>query len=154
MNTLRGKATEAMRQYGLANWALSMGRQRAGALTLHNHPLFLQNLAMPRLKSATGKIDVLALDIIRDRERGIPRYNEYRRQYGLKQLTSFDDFIDPRLALELTGANRTDRTVAAAAREFTDNTDATRPRSSPRRRKTTTAARSTIVSAATTAPGR
>ena len=52
---------------------------------------------MPRLKSATGKVDVLALDIIRDRERGIPRYNEFRRQYGLKQLTSFDDFIDPRL---------------------------------------------------------
>jgi hypothetical protein len=52
---------------------------------------------MPRLKSATGKIDVLALDILRDRERGIPRYNEFRRQYGLKQLTGFDDFIDPRL---------------------------------------------------------
>ena len=98
VNTLRGKATGTMRQYGLANWALSMGRQRVGALTLHNHPLFLQNLDLPRLKSATGKIDVLALDILRDRERGIPRYNEYRRQYGLKQLTSFDDFVDPRLA--------------------------------------------------------
>ncbi|MGH7874307.1 MAG: peroxidase family protein [Candidatus Binatia bacterium] len=98
VNTLRGKATAAMRHYGIANWAVSMGRQRAGALTLHNHPLFLQNLDMPRLKSTTGKIDVLALDIIRDRERGIPRYNEYRRQYGLKQLSSFDDFIDPRLA--------------------------------------------------------
>jgi hypothetical protein len=98
VNALRSKATEAMRQYGLANWALSMGRQRMGALTLHNHPLFLQNLDMPRLKSVTGKIDVLALDIIRDRERGIPRYNEFRRQYGLKQLRSFDDFADPRLA--------------------------------------------------------
>ena len=53
---------------------------------------------MPRLKSATGKVDVLALDIIRDRERGVPRYNEFRRQYGLKQLTSFDDFIDPNLS--------------------------------------------------------
>lgn len=52
---------------------------------------------MPRIKSSTGKVDVLALDIMRDRERGIPRYNEFRRQYGLKQLTSFDDFIDPRL---------------------------------------------------------
>jgi hypothetical protein len=96
-DTLRGKATRALRQYGLADWALSMGRQRAGDLTLENHPLFLQNLSMPRLKSATGKIDVLALDIIRDRERGVPRYNEFRRQYGLKQLTSFDDFVDPRL---------------------------------------------------------
>ena len=93
----RSQTTRAMHQYGLANWALSMGRQRLGRLTLQNHPLFLQNLSMPRLKSASGKIDVLALDIIRDRERGVPRYNEFRRQYGLKQLTSFDDFIDPQL---------------------------------------------------------
>jgi hypothetical protein len=84
-----------MRQRGLASWALSMGRQRLGALTLQNHPQFLQNLDLPRLRSATGKIDVAALDIIRDRERGVPRFNEFRRQYGLKQLTSFDDFIDP-----------------------------------------------------------
>lgn len=97
VDTIRDKATRAMRQYGIANWALSLGRQRVGKLTLQNHPLFLQNLDLPRLKSATGKIDVLALDIIRDRERGIPRYNEFRRQYGLKQLTSFDEFIDPRL---------------------------------------------------------
>jgi hypothetical protein len=53
---------------------------------------------MPRLNTVTGKIDVLALDILRDRERGIPRYNEFRRQYGLKQLTSFDDFTDPGLS--------------------------------------------------------
>ena len=97
LETMRGKATQMMRRYGIANWALSMGRQRLGKLTLLNHPLFLQNLSVPRLKSATGKIDVLALDIIRDRERGVPRYNEFRRQYGLKQLASFDDFIDPSL---------------------------------------------------------
>ena len=95
--TLRDKATASMRRHGIADWALSLGRQRMGALTLHNHPHFLQNLNIPRLNTPTGKIDVLALDILRDRERGIPRYNEFRRQYGLKQLTSFDDFIDPRL---------------------------------------------------------
>jgi hypothetical protein len=86
-----------MRQKGLANWALSMGRQRLGALTLQNHPQFLQNLKMPRLQSPTQQIDVAALDLIRDRERGVPRYNEFRRQYGLKQLTSFDDFVDTRV---------------------------------------------------------
>ena len=95
--TMRAKATQALRRNGIANWALSMGRQRVGKLTLQNHPLFLQNLDMPRLKSATGKIDVLALDIIRDREHGIPRYNEFRRQYGLRQLTSFNDFINSNL---------------------------------------------------------
>lgn len=97
IETFRGKATEAMRQKGLANWALSMGRQRLGALTLQNHPQFLQNLMTPRLQSLTQQIDIAALDLIRDRERGVPRYNEFRRQYGLKQLTSFDDFVDTRL---------------------------------------------------------
>jgi hypothetical protein len=96
MSTVRGNATAAMRDHGLANWALTMGRQRLGQLTLGNHPRFLQNLPMPRLEtSPTGKVDVIALDLIRDRERGVPRFNEFRRQYGLRQLTSFDDFIDP-----------------------------------------------------------
>jgi hypothetical protein len=98
VDTFRGGATQAMRERGLANWALSMGRQRLGLLTLANHPQFLQNLELPRLASATGKIDVAALDLIRDRERGVPRFNEFRRQYGLRQLTSFDDFVDTRLA--------------------------------------------------------
>ncbi len=98
IETFRGKATEAVRQKGLTNWALSMGRQRLGALTLQNHPQFLQNLKMNRLQSSTQQIDVAALDLIRDRERGIPRYNEFRRQYGLKQLTGFDDFVDTRVS--------------------------------------------------------
>lgn len=98
VETFRGKATDAMRRNGLANWALSMGRQRLGLLTLQNHPQFLQNLRMSRLESARKQIDVAALDLIRDRERGIPRFNEFRRQYGLKQLTGFDDFVDQRLA--------------------------------------------------------
>ena len=98
IDTVRGKATAATQERGLANWALSMGRQRLGALTLQNHPQFLQNLPMPRLAAATGVLDVPALDLIRDRERGVPRFNEFRRQYGLRQLTRFDDFVDQRLA--------------------------------------------------------
>jgi Animal haem peroxidase len=94
VETFRGKATDAMRLRGLSNWALSMGRQRLGALALQNHPRFLQNLKMERLKSETRQIDVAALDLIRDRERGVPRYNEFRRQYGLRQVTRFDDLID------------------------------------------------------------
>jgi hypothetical protein len=97
LETFRGKATQAMRERGLANWALSMGRQRLGLLTLQNHPQFLQNLPMPRLQTKTNQIDVVALDLIRDRERGVPRFNEFRRQYGLKTLTSFDDFVDQKL---------------------------------------------------------
>ena len=85
-----------MRQGGLSNWAVSMGRQRLGLLLLRNHPQFLQNLDIrPRFDTT---LDVPALDVIRDREHGVPRFNEFRRQIGLRQLRSFDDFIDKRLA--------------------------------------------------------
>jgi len=97
IETFRAKATLAMTDEGAANWALSMGRQRLGLLTLQNAPQFLQNLELPRLDSATHQVDVVALDLLRDRERGVPRFNEFRRQYGLRQLTSFDDFVDARL---------------------------------------------------------
>lgn len=95
VETFQGKATDFMHNMGLANWGLTLGRQRLGLLTLHNSPLFLQNLKMGRLDSKTQQIDVVALDIIRDRERGVPRFNEFRREYGLRQMTSFDDFMDP-----------------------------------------------------------
>ena len=98
LNTFRARATPAMHERGLANWALSMGRQRLGLLPLQNQPQFLQNLAMPRAPAGIAKVDVAALDLIRDRERGVPRFNEFRRQYGLRQLTSFDDFVDRRAA--------------------------------------------------------
>ena len=97
VETARGGATVHMQQGGIDNWALSMGRQRLGLLHLRNQPLFLQNLPMPHLDSASGKLDILALDVIRDRERGVPRFNEFRRQIGLKTLAGFDDFVDQHL---------------------------------------------------------
>jgi len=101
LSTFRGKATKAMRTGGLSNWALSMGRQRLGALSLRNHPQFLQNLSLGGPgRPGINQVDIAALDIIRDRERGVPRFNEFRRQLGLRQLTSFNDFIDKRLPEE------------------------------------------------------
>ena len=95
VETFQGKATPYMQSMGIQNWALTLGRQRLGLLMLHNSPLFLQNLKIGRLDSKTQQIDVVALDIVRDRERGVPRFNEFRRQYGLRQMTSFDDYKDP-----------------------------------------------------------
>jgi hypothetical protein len=113
VSTFRGRATQAMHDKGVANWALSMGRQRLGLLTLNNLPQFLQNLEMPRLNSPTNLIDIPALDLIRDRERGVPRFNEFRRQYGLRQLASFDDFIDQRLPAGAPQRQQQERTIAA-----------------------------------------
>jgi hypothetical protein len=106
VDTFRGRATARMRSGGLASWALSLGRQRAGALTLENHPQFLQDLPMPPSRTGTGRLDVAALDLVRDRERGVPRFNELRRQLGLRQLTSFDDFVDRRLPPEAPARQR------------------------------------------------
>ena len=97
ISTFEGRSAQAIRSGGMANWAVSMGRQRLGLLTLHNHPQFMQNITLPRLDSSTQKIDLAALDLIRDREHGVPRFNEFRRQYGLRQLTSYNDFIDKHL---------------------------------------------------------
>jgi len=97
INTFEGKETDAMRNGGMANWGVTLGRQRLGILTLHNHPQFMQNILLPRLDTPTKQIDLAAMDIIRDREHGVPRFNEFRRQYGLRQLTSYDDFIDHHL---------------------------------------------------------
>ena len=99
VKAFRAPASDIMEREGIGSWALSMGRQRLGLLHLNNHGRFLQNLELDHLKTDTnsGMLDIAALDIIRDRERGIPRFNEFRRQYGLKQLSSFDDFVDKSL---------------------------------------------------------
>lgn len=111
INTFESRATDAMRSRGMANWGLSFGRQRLGLLELHNSPLFLQNIKLPRLDTKTGQIDVAALDLIRDREHGVPRFNEFRRQYGLHQLTSFDDFIDHSLPEDSPARSEQEGTV-------------------------------------------
>jgi hypothetical protein len=103
-----------------------MGRQRLGLLLLRNHPQFLQNLDIrPRFDTT---LDVAALDVIRDREHGVPRFNEFRRQIGLRQLTSFDDFLDKRLAAD-DPALRQQQDLVQALREVygQHKCDATKP---------------------------
>ncbi len=112
IETFEGKATDAMRSRGIANWGLSMGRQRLGLLTLHNSPVFLQNIKLPRFDTPTQQVDIPALDLIRDREHGVPRFNEFRRQYGLQQLTSYDDFADRRLPLDSPARKQQEETIA------------------------------------------
>ena len=78
-------------QYRPEELALSFGRQNPGALTLQNYPRFMTNLETP-----AGIIDLGAIDILRDRERGIPRYNEFRRQLKLIPLESINQLTSDR----------------------------------------------------------
>jgi hypothetical protein len=68
----------------------SFGRMHPGALTLHNYPRHLQSH-----KPDGGEvIDVAAVDILRDRERGVPRYNQFRRLFHKEPVKSFEELTD------------------------------------------------------------
>ena len=71
----------------------SFGVAHPGAITLHNYPRFLQ-----QFHAADGTIvDLAATDVLRDRERGVPRYNEFRRLLPPEAGGAFE---------ELTGGTR------------------------------------------------
>ncbi|MFC6066041.1 peroxidase family protein [Streptomyces ochraceiscleroticus] len=71
----------------------SFGTLTPGLVTLHNFPKFLQEYERP-----DGHLqDLAATDILRNRELGIPRYNEFRRLLRLKPAASFEDLTDNKM---------------------------------------------------------
>ncbi|MGQ4647125.1 peroxidase family protein [Lyngbya aestuarii] len=68
----------------------SFGITHPGAITLHNYPRFLQQLVRDN-----GEVfDLAAVDILRDRERGVPRYNDFRELIGRGRVTCFEEITD------------------------------------------------------------
>ncbi|MGE3757536.1 MAG: peroxidase family protein [Pseudobdellovibrionaceae bacterium] len=53
----------------------------------------MQNIKATRNTDTMPEVhfDLAAVDIVRDRERLVPRYNEFRRQLGLKPIKTFGD---------------------------------------------------------------
>jgi hypothetical protein len=68
----------------------SLGVQHPGAVCLHNFPKFLADLSLPDGQ----RLDLAAVDIMRDRERGVPRYNNFRRSLHLKPAATFEELTD------------------------------------------------------------
>jgi hypothetical protein len=89
---------ERLAEVPMADLFYSFGRSHPGAITLHNYPSSLQ-----RFQRADGSlIDLAAIDVLRVRERGVPRYNEFRRLFRLKPASSFEELTDnPAWAQEL-----------------------------------------------------
>lgn len=83
-------ARKLVERLGMETLFNTFGASHPGALTLNNYPRFLQNLSLPGLPV----YDLAAVDILRDRERGIPRYNEFRRALQLKPIKRFEDLTD------------------------------------------------------------
>ena len=73
-----------------ADLLYSFGTSHPGAVRLHNFPRHLQNLE----KDNGERFDLATVDILRDRERGVPRYNRFRRLFHKSPVLSFDEITD------------------------------------------------------------
>ena len=79
-----------MGRIAMADLFYSFGTMHPGLVTLHNFPRFLQEFERP-----DGQfVDLAATDILRIRELGVPRYNQFRRLLHLPPATSFETLTD------------------------------------------------------------
>ncbi len=94
-----GKRTRGLvEELGVADLFYSLAIAHPGAITLHNYPHFLQNL----VRDNGETMDLGAVDILRDRERGVPRYNRFRELIGRGKVKSFEEITsNPVWAREL-----------------------------------------------------
>jgi hypothetical protein len=79
-------------EYGLANLYYSFGIANPGAITLHNHPRALSN----HVRLTGDRVDLGTIDILRDRERGVRRYNDFREGLRKRRIEKFEDLTDNR----------------------------------------------------------
>lgn len=94
------------RGFSSTDFLYSFGRNKAGLMTLHNYPKFMENMEIRRniegqKQSAPLRMNMGATDIVRDRERQTPRYNAFRRALRMRPIKNFEElFITPRVLYE------------------------------------------------------
>jgi hypothetical protein len=89
----------------IADWYYSFGVCNPGALVLRNYPNYLRDFV--RSPADPDRIDLAAVDVMRDRERGVPRYNRFRQLLHLPAIRSFSQMTeDSVLARELEAVYR------------------------------------------------
>ena len=87
---------EVLNTVAMTDLIYSFATSNPGAIVLNNFPKGLQHFVKP-----DGSIlDLAATDILRSRERGVPRYNEFRRKFHLTPAERFEDFSDDPAVVE------------------------------------------------------
>ena len=87
MDLAFSNARGVMERMSMEDLLYTFGTINPGAVTLHNFPK-----AMQQLKEPDGTInDLAAIDIVRIRERGVPRYNQFRQLLQKPALKRFDE---------------------------------------------------------------
>ena len=91
LDEIAGRRTPAIAErLTMPDLFYSFGTSHPGAITLHNYPKHLQNLT----RDDGEHLDLAAVDILRDRERGVPRYNRFRQLMHKDPVKSFDELTD------------------------------------------------------------
>jgi hypothetical protein len=96
---LQGSNTRPfMADHELPDLFYSLGVQHPGRICLHNYPRALQHH-----RRIDGELmDLATMDVLRDRERGIPRYNDFREEMRMPRVRSFDELTEnPRWAEQI-----------------------------------------------------
>jgi hypothetical protein len=92
------KGRTVLEQFDCADLLYSFGVAHPGALRLRNFPKHLQHM----VKDNGEHFDLCAVDILRDRERGVPRYNRFRRLFHKEPVKTFEELTDiPQLAADI-----------------------------------------------------
>lgn len=94
---------KVLSEYGFTRQMVSMGHQACGALELWNYPWFLRDLIAQNVdgKERPDHVDLPALEIYRDRERNVARYNDFRRALLLIPISKWEDLTDDNEAVEM-----------------------------------------------------
>jgi Animal haem peroxidase len=87
-----GGTTKVHRKVSFDDVLYSIGTSFSGAPVLHNYPLHLRRL--PEKIDQGIMTDLAATDIVRDRERGVPRYCAFRRMLRMSVPKSFQELTD------------------------------------------------------------
>jgi hypothetical protein len=85
-----GNARKILEGIGMEDALYSLAIANPGALTLHNFPRTMQRLQEPDGTT----VDLAATDILRSRERGVPRYNEFRKLLHKRPVKRFEELSD------------------------------------------------------------
>ncbi|XP_004147442.1 alpha-dioxygenase 1 [Cucumis sativus] len=95
-NMIGHKGEETSKKMGFTALLVSMGHQASGALELFNYPLWLRDLIAHDMdnKDRPDHIDLAALEVYRDRERRVARYNDFRRGLFLIPISKWEDLTD------------------------------------------------------------
>jgi hypothetical protein len=91
LRAITGEFTRnAFRQIGFDTGLHTFGKELSGRICLHNYPRELQeHRRISKVSGVAEFVDMGTIDVLRDRERGIPRYNEFRRFLNLPPAHSF-----------------------------------------------------------------